>query len=91
LLNLNFSCFTEQKATSEESSLFLFIHALGEQGHLSKTIAFTAEVNKNAIELKYKCGQNNAEYGAHLLASTDNLRKWDGEKERRQDRDLEVY
>jgi len=26
-----------------------------------------------------------------VLASTDNLRKWDGEKERRQNRDLEVY
>ena len=49
MLNLNFSCFMEQKETSEESNLFIFIHARGKQVHLSKTIASTAEVNKNAL------------------------------------------
>jgi hypothetical protein len=72
-------------------SLFLFILARGEQVHLSKTIAPTAEVNKNALNSSINAGQNNAEYGVHWLASADNLRKWDGKKERRQDRDLEVY
>ena len=81
----------EQKETSEESNLFIFIHARGKQVHLSKTIASTAEVNKNALNSSINAGQNNAEYGVHWLASTDNLRKWNGEKERRQCRDLEVY
>jgi len=41
--------FYGTKETSEESNLFLFIHAQGKQVHLPKTIASTAEVSKSVL------------------------------------------
>ena len=81
----------EQKEASEGSSL-LFFYSCVRGMSVSTDNCFTHRRGwQECVELRSKCKQNNAEYGAHWLASADNLRKWDGEKERRQNRDLEVY